>query len=371
MRRETWMETGKIPSGFSQMKLLKENYWYRLLPSQTAQRVCKELQEAYMSWFKLRKTDMGAHPPGFRKKSMLSPLTFYQQFKTDGDTVRFGMGRTFQKETGVKHLAFKLPQWKAIDGVAKAAIILYRDGKWMVHIIYEVPEPPLSGGEEVMAVDLGIINLAVTADTRGSSTVYSGGEALAVQHYFNKEIARVQSQTMKQHGKKHSKALDRMHKRKSRQVNQILHTVSKSIVEEAKQNEVGTIIVGDLKDIRKDKKKGKATNHGKKQNQKLHAWAFSKLTQQITYKAQLSGIQVEVVSEEYTSQTCSICGTVRKSNRKHRGLYVCKQCGTTMNADQNGARNILQKYLQEQNSSKSIGKLTMPSTRRVTNVRPQ
>ncbi len=35
----------------------------------------------------------------------------------------------------------------------------------------------------------------------------------------------------------------------------------------------------------------------------------------------------------------------RKANRKHRGLYVCKDCGTVMNADVNGAINIAKKYL--------------------------
>ncbi|MGO9379077.1 MAG: zinc ribbon domain-containing protein [Dissulfurispiraceae bacterium] len=54
-----------------------------------------------------------------------------------------------------------------------------------------------------------------------------------------------------------------------------------------------------------------------------------------------------VVSESYTSQTCCKCGTRGKANRAHRGLYVCKSCGTTIHADVNGAVNILKKHLPE------------------------
>ena len=56
-RRKVWEETGKIPSVYTQKKLLKDNVWFKLLPSQTAQEVSFTLQRNYNSWFKLRKKD--------------------------------------------------------------------------------------------------------------------------------------------------------------------------------------------------------------------------------------------------------------------------------------------------------------------------
>ena len=50
---------------------------------------------------------------------------------------------------------------------------------------------------------------------------------------------------------------------------------------------------------------------------------------------------MELVDEHYTSQKCSVCGVIKKSNRKYRGLYVCSECKMVINADVNGARNIL------------------------------
>lgn len=136
------------------------------------------------------------------------------------------------------------------------------------------------------------------------------------------------------------------------------------MVRQAEKNKVGTIVVGDIKNIRKNK------HWNKKASQKLHSWGFAKLISQIEYKAKLSGIRFKKVSEKDTSKTCSICGIIDKSNRKYRGLYVCKNCRSKMNADINGARNILQKYLQELNSSRSIGSVAEPLIWRSNNVIP-
>jgi len=63
------------------------------------------------------------------------------------------------------------------------------------------------------------------------------------------------------------------------------------------------------------------------------------------------------------------CSQVRKNNRKYRGLYVCKACRYEINADVNGAVNILKKYLRDF-LSRSIGIVAMPSVARITNVCP-
>jgi len=124
-------------------------------------------------------------------------------------------------------------------------------------------------------------------------------------------------------------------------------------------------VIGDITDIRKDK------HFRKKESQKLHSWSFSKLIQQIEYKAVLSGIRFVRVSERDTSKTCSCCGIIRKSNRIHRGLYRCKMCGRVINSDVNGAINILKKYLQMFSiEHRSIGKVALPSVTRLQNVMP-
>jgi len=62
----------------------------------------------------------------------------------------------------------------------------------------------------------------------------------------------------------------------------------------------------------------------------------------IIYKAQLLGIEVELVSEEYTSQVCPVCGS--KNHAVGRN-YECKSCGFRYHRDGVGAINILRRYL--------------------------
>ncbi len=362
IRRQEWDKTGKIPNAYTQKKLLRENVWFRLLPSQTAQEVSFTLQRNYCSWFTLRKKDDKARPPRFRKKEMLSPLTFYQQFKLTGNKIRFAMSRKYVFEHRIKSLEIEFIAWKEVKGIPKMCQVVFRKGKWYAHVVCDVPEVRPSLNDRIMAIDLGVINTAATTDTIGNSTIYSGKQILSIQHYFNKEKAKLQSKLTKQYPKrKWSRSLGILQSKQNRQIRQALHIHAKSIIDDCKRKSIKTVIVGDLTDIRKDK------HWGKKESQKIHSWSFSTFTKGLEYKAVQAGIRFVKVNERYTSQKCSSCGIIRKSNRKHRGQYVCK-CGNKLNADVNGSLNILNKYLQEQ--SRSIGKVALPSVARLKNVVP-
>ncbi len=79
--KEVWKTTGKIPSYSNLDVAIKQEHprWYRRLHSQSAQAVLEELWQSYKSWFALRKKgDMKAKPPGFRRKTELSTVTFKQ-----------------------------------------------------------------------------------------------------------------------------------------------------------------------------------------------------------------------------------------------------------------------------------------------------
>ena len=44
--RQVWGETGKIPSAYETQKAVQEHYWYKRLPTHTAQAVTQELWQA-------------------------------------------------------------------------------------------------------------------------------------------------------------------------------------------------------------------------------------------------------------------------------------------------------------------------------------
>ena len=69
---------------------------------------------------------------------------------------------------------------------------------------------------------------------------------------------------------------------------------------------------------------------------------YYKLTQYIIYKAIAEGIRVIQIDERGTSHTCSRCGL--SGYRPTQGLFKCKNCNYEVNADYNGAKNILKRY---------------------------
>ena len=81
--------------------------------------------------------------------------------------------------------------------------------------------------------------------------------------------------------------------------------------------------------------------YGKKANQKLHQWAFSKIQNMITYKAKAVGISVATEDEAYTSQTCPSCRHKKKPSGR---TYRCSKCNWNGHRDIVGASNILTKY---------------------------
>jgi putative transposase len=331
-RRTVWNETGRIPGFAEQCRELKNNRWYRLLPSQSSQEILGEQDDSYRSWFSHRKNgDKKAHPPGFRKKDTLSTVTFKQNaFEILPDNrVRLKLPKTYGRREIV--LEYRLPP-DVVLGKVQQVKLVYEPGTgdWYLHITHRVPVTYKETGN-VMALDLGIANIVAGLISDGFSFIVPGGELLALDRYFQKEKAKCTKST--------SRRCIELNIKWGRQRNHYLHVLTRWLVNLAIAHNVSTILVGELKGIRADRDWGDAGN------QKLHAWPFSKIISLLTYKAALAGIRVVKVPEKSTSTTCPVCGRRFKKARVHRGLFV--HCGVVLNADLVGAYNILQRYLRE------------------------
>ncbi len=315
--------------------------------------VLEELWQSYKSWYALRQNgDKKAKPPGYR--TTLSAVTFKQsavRWDPRTSTVRLSIPKDIYNKQFF-YLKVRMPYgYRLTDDNIQIGRLVYLKGDWYVHLVYNIVLPELKGAGEAMGVDLGIINIAATACTDGTTALWLGGELAALERYFEK----LKSKTTQSRSRK-SCALNQ---KRSHQRSHLLHSFTKSLVSDAEARGVSTIIVGTLDGIREGKDWG---NGG---NQQLHKWPFDKIIKMLTYKARLKGIRVVDLNESYTSQTCCQCNTINKSSRVHRGLYVCKNCGATMNADVNGAVNILKRYLPEQiGVSWSSGCLAQPAVNR-------
>ncbi len=235
--------------------------------------------------------------------------------------------------------------------------------------VIELPDckPKEANYQQFMSIDIGVNNFLSCYTYNGTCQIYSGRQLLAINRYFDKTISYYQSISGNQQvsrGIRYPKRTNRvnmLYEKRWKQVEHLLHCMTRSVINAALENNLSAILIGDITNIRTN------VNFGRKTNQRFHKLPYRKVVDQLKYKAQLVGIKVlDNVKENYTSQTCCVCKDTPskenavKSNRKYRGLYVCRDCGSIINADINGAVNIAKKYLEHLSEDQPVVALGRP-----------
>lgn len=212
-----------------------------------------------------------------------------------------------------------------------------KTGGYELRATYQV-FPKQVKGNKTAAVDLGEIRSATVFDG-DTVTTYNGRLLRSKQRYLNKIKAELGAKidTAKK-GTNRRKRLIRAKRRicakLNNQIQDILHKQSSHIVSTLHQRGVQTVVIGDVRNIRKGK------DHGAKRNQNLHQAVYGKMRWNLEYKCARRGMDTVLQEESYTSQTCPKCG----NRYKPRGRkYACK-CGFVYDRDGVGAINILAKY---------------------------
>jgi putative transposase len=241
---------------------------------------------------------------------------------------------------------------KRVKGVR---IIPFGD-KYNVELIYEhAPEELHLNKKNVLGIDLGLTNIVTAVDNIGNKPlIIKGGVVKSVNQFYNKQLARYKSLARKCNDTDITNKIRALHRKRNNKVRDFVHKTSRRVINHCISNNIGTIVIGYNERWKQE------INIGKRNNQNFVSVPFVKLVQLLEYKAEMVGMKVIRTSEEYTSQTCSCCGIVRKASRKYRGLYACKDCGTVLNADVNAAMNILQKEIPESTWIGDRGCLSRP-----------
>ena len=255
------------------------------------------------------------------------PVCFWnnQNYRVGEDTISFPVwinGRCIRIQ--VKAL-IQEHQRIQLQGCLGTMRIVEKSGKWFAQISGEVKEAPPKSNGETMGVDLGIEVPAVVATSTGKTCFFGNGRQ-------QKTIRRRYAVKRRKSGKaKKLKASKKAKDKEPRWMKDQNHKLSRSIVNLAIRENVSTIRLEKLTDIRS------ATRKSRKNNRSLHSWSFYRLASFVEYKAKLEGIIVEFVNPAYTSQTCPGC---RMLNKVKDRLYTC-ECGFRSHRDRVGALNIL------------------------------
>jgi len=346
--RQAFIHEGRVVTYEELARDLKTSPEYRALPAKVAQWVLKQVALAWTSYFaacaawEADPSRFLGHPklPQYLPKQGRNLLTYTEQAIS-----RAPHHRGYVVPSGLP-IRVETHQ-TAID----QARIVPHASHYTVEVIYERPVTPADVDPlRFAAIDVGLNNLAaVTSNQPGLVPFLVNGRPLkAINQWYNKRRAHLQAKLPA--GVFVSRQLDILADKRARQITAYLHVVSRRIVDWLVGQRIGTLVIG------KNDGWKQAVRLGKRTNQNFVFVPHARFIEMLTYKAELVGIQVQITEESYTSQASFLDGDplpiydpatpppVFSGRRVKRGLYRAAD-GRQINADVNGAYNILRKVV--------------------------
>ena len=268
--------------------------------------------------------------------------------------ISFSLSKKAKRKFKIKRLEVNLSNFKFPKGLnenlsnLQQVRICYdkKNKRFYLAFIYRVEVSEIDTNKnDIMAIDLGQNNLITGVFNESSYRfILDGKELKSKIAYVNSRMARLYSKEMKKSkSSKNFKLTKKMKKLYNYWRNYTwtyIHKCSSKTVKKALENNCNTIVIGDFKGVKRNKKHMKY----------FATIPYVTLINQIKYKAKRSGIKVVMINESYTSG-CSCIDDYEiskecydKKRRKKRGDFVTNN-GFHINADVNGAYNILRKYL--------------------------
>ena len=347
-----------MPDWYEQKIKLKNDIWFKSLPSQTAQDVLQRVDEGFKSYFKLLKTKGIKNPEGprYKKKNSHYNIKYLNNsFKLMDNKIRLMipkglLNHLIDKGFEIKDKFLYVKVNKMVNNIKQIEIKYINDFEYEFKIIYEIEDVELKKDNgKYLSIDMGINNLITAYDNKGYSFIIKGNSYQNTLYYYNKKIAYYQSLEAKYNNIDNNdfimtKRIKKLNLIKKRKIDYILHASTKRILDYCINNQINTVIIGNIKGIREN------NNIGKNNNQKLHSLPFNQLYNKLSYKLRLNGINLIYQKESYSSGCAPTSVDVskeyyNKSKRVKRGLY--KDKNIIYNSDSVGAYNIMRIYKKE------------------------
>ena len=202
-----------------------------------------------------------------------------------------------------------------------------------------------SNERKYCGIDLGLNNLLTCGFTDYKPIIINGKPLKSINWYYNKKKSEFQSKLKDRYT---SKRINNLTIKRNNRISDYLHKSSRIFINHLVSNGITDVVIG----YNKEWKQG--INIGRVNNQNFVNVPHYKLLNMLTYKCSLVGITVHITEESYTSK-CSFLDNEElcKHNkymgkRIKRGLFKSLN-GRYINADVNGALNILRKVIGKYN----------------------
>ena len=191
-------------------------------------------------------------------------------------------------------------------------------GNYYLDVFFEKEKKELRKTGDSIGLDIGYKKLVVTSD----------GQFIGVD--FPTKSTKISRKKQK------SKGFYRALTERDNFVNECVNKLDLS--------NVSTLVVEDLKHVKRGKGKGKKRKIRKSFMNKLQRWTYSVLLNRLGLRCEREGVLLVRINPAYTSQTCSKCKNKDKKSRRGE-VFKCTTCGYSADADYNASLNILMKHL--------------------------
>ena len=354
--RQYYFNEGKYLNYEKNYVLLKSSDNYKMLNSNMAQQILKEVDGSFKAFFGLLKlAKKGKYSfkdiklPHYLPKDSYTTLVIGFVRISDNKLI-IPYSNQFRK--GNKIISINLPPILADKKIKEIRIIPKANARYFeVQYTYEVKEVQSNlNKDNALAIDLGINNLCTCITSTGKSFIIDGRRLKSINQWYNKQNSYYQSIKDKQNiNVKQTHKQYCLTNKRNRCVSDYLSKASRLIINYCLNNDIGNIVVGYNETFQKDATLGKLTN------QSFVQIPYGRLRDKLEYLCTLYGINYIKQEESYTSKASffdrddipvynadnpkdySFSGT-----RVKRGLYKTKN-NKYLNADINGALNILKK----------------------------
>lgn len=338
---------------------------YRQMPTaQSAQQILKLVDKNWKSFFKSIK-DWSANPdkylgrpklPKYKSKTGNYILILTnQEARFRDDTVFFPKafnGLSIKPHFNTRSNLVSLNQVRFIPD----------NKQFIIELVYsiKISDAMLPDNNRYLSIDIGLDNLATVVNNAGLQPVIINGKGLkSLNKYYNKKISHYRKIAKRLNNKDVTNNMSRLTFKRNQKVNDYMHKASRYIVDYASLNNFNSIVIGNNKNWKQNSVMNKNIN------QSFVGIPHMKLIEMLEYKAQELGINVILTDESYTSGTSFIDHeTPTKTNynnarRRKRGLFISND-GIRINADVNGAYQIMKKVFLDATMPEDIGFVLNP-----------
>ena len=301
-------------------------------PSQVLQQSLKELDKAYVNFFK-----GNADFPTFKKKSQSGGFRYPQGCELDQLNSRIKL----PKLGWIRYRNSRM-----VKGAVKNVTLSTKSNKWFMSVqteraVVQELHPAMSS----IGIDVGITRFATLSDATFFEPLNSFKQHQIKLSKYQRQFSR--KTKFSKNWIKAKRKITQLHTDIANARLDFLHKTSNII-----SKNHAMIFVEDLQISNMSKSsKGTVESPGRKVKQKsglnrsILDQGWGEFRRQLEYKSNWNGGECMVVPPKNTSRTCPCCRHISGDNRKTQSMFLCVECGYTNNADVVGAINVKTKGL--------------------------